>query len=165
MYNALLDSYEKYLVAAKLDTMPNEKGKVKSKYLKDIKNTIKNNQPHFWSAGAYFYNEKDYNRYQRMKESTALEFMVCEYHGSINEVRKLKNSRYQLRVKNDRLKDKNDRLREKNEKLKTAKENLKAQVSRLKARIAEIENSTSFKIGKAITYLPGLIKKAIKGKK
>lgn len=50
-------------------------------------------------------------------------------------------------------------------KLKIAKENLKAQVSRLKARIAEIENSTSFKIGKAITYLPGLIKKAIKGKK
>ena len=51
------------------------------------------------------------------------------------------------------------------EKFKIAKENLKAQVSRLKARIAEIENSTSFKIGKAITYLPGLIKKAIKGKK
>ena len=115
--------------------------------------------------GAFYYNEKDYNRYQRMKESTAIEFMVCEYQGAINEVRKLKNSRYQLRLKNDRLKDKNDRLREKNEKLKIAKENLKAQVSRLKARIAEIENSTSFKIGKAITYLPGLIKKAIKGKK
>ena len=113
----------------------------------------------------FYYNEKDYNRYQRMKESTAIEFMVCEYQGAINEVRKLKNSRYQLRLKNDRLKDKNDRLREKNEKLKIAKENLKAQVSRLKARIAEIENSTSFKIGKAITYLPGLIKKAIKGKK
>ena len=65
MYNALLDSYEKYLVAAKLDTMPNEKGKVKSKYLKDIKNTIKNNQPHFWSAGAYFYNEKDYKVFEK----------------------------------------------------------------------------------------------------
>ena len=68
MYNALLDSYEKYLVAAKLDTMPNEKGKVKSKYLKDIKNTIKNNQPHFWSAGAYFYNEKDYKKAYKMWE-------------------------------------------------------------------------------------------------
>lgn len=56
-----------------------------------------------------------------MKESTAIEFMVCEYQGAINEVRKLKNSRYQLRLKNDRLKDKNDRLREKNEKIKDCK--------------------------------------------
>ena len=37
MYNALLDSYEKYLVAAKRIRCRMKKGKVKSKYLKDIR--------------------------------------------------------------------------------------------------------------------------------
>ncbi|MCP9612100.1 tetratricopeptide repeat protein [Coprobacter tertius] len=62
MYNALYNTYKYFRVAAKYDTVPNEKGKVKPKYLRDIKTILKNNQAFFMNAGAYYYNQKDYNK-------------------------------------------------------------------------------------------------------
>lgn len=62
MYNALLECYKYYVKAAELDQMPNEKGKVKPKYLKDIKNTLKNDQSYFFYGGGYYYNEKNYQK-------------------------------------------------------------------------------------------------------
>ena len=61
MYNALYDCYEYYLKAAALDTLPDEKGKVKPKYLKDIRNTLKKNHDFFRYAGGYYFNEGDFN--------------------------------------------------------------------------------------------------------
>ena len=62
MYDALLACYNYYLKAAELDQMPNEKGKVKPKYLKDIKTTLKNDQSYFINGGAYFWDQKDYQK-------------------------------------------------------------------------------------------------------
>lgn len=116
----------------------------------------------------FYYNEKDYNRYQRMKECSAIEFMVGEYRGAINEIRNLKNSRYQLKIKNTALREKNINLKEKvnikSEKLKATKENLNGKIKKLEKQMDEIQNSTTYKVGKAIMYLPTLIKRKIKGK-
>lgn len=62
MYNALLSCYNYYIKAAELDQIPNEKGKVKPKYLKDIKNTLKNDQSYFINGGAYFWDQKEYQK-------------------------------------------------------------------------------------------------------
>ena len=43
MYEALIKSYEYFLQAVALDTLPNEKGKVKPKYVKDIRKILKQN--------------------------------------------------------------------------------------------------------------------------
>ena len=40
MYDALVKSYEYFLKSIALDTLPNEKGKVKPKYVKDIRKTV-----------------------------------------------------------------------------------------------------------------------------
>lgn len=60
MYKALYDCYEYYLKAAALDTLPDEKGKVKPKYLRDIRNTLKKNHDFFRGAGGYYFNEGDF---------------------------------------------------------------------------------------------------------
>lgn len=62
MYGALLASFDYFLKSAELDQMPNEKGKVKPKYLKDIKNTLKNNQSYYINGGAYFWDQKEYQK-------------------------------------------------------------------------------------------------------
>ena len=43
MYDALVKSYEYFLQAIALDTLPNEKGKIKPRYVKDIRKTLKQN--------------------------------------------------------------------------------------------------------------------------
>jgi tetratricopeptide (TPR) repeat protein len=62
MYDALLASYNYFMKAAELDQKPDEKGKVKPKFLKDIKSTLKNNQGYFINGGAYFWEQKDYQK-------------------------------------------------------------------------------------------------------
>ena len=62
MYNALLACYNYFMKAAELDQIPNEKGKVKPKYLKDIKNTLKNDQSYYINGGAYFWDKKEYQK-------------------------------------------------------------------------------------------------------
>lgn len=62
MYSALLACYNYYLKAAELDQLPDEKGKIKPRYLKDIKKTLKETRDFFPYGGGYFYNEKDYGK-------------------------------------------------------------------------------------------------------
>ncbi|WP_055095976.1 tetratricopeptide repeat protein [Gabonia massiliensis] len=66
LYNALYDNYKYYIKAVGLDTLPNEKNKVKPKYLKDIRNTLKNNHVYFWNAGGYFFNANDFKTAYKM---------------------------------------------------------------------------------------------------
>ena len=62
MYDALYACYTYYVKAAELDQLPNEKGKIKPKYLKDIKSTLKNDQSYFFYGGGYYYNENNYQK-------------------------------------------------------------------------------------------------------
>ena len=62
MYNALIKSYEYYNRALALDTLPNEKGKVKPKYTKKIVAAVKKNIDGFSNGGLYFYNNQEYKK-------------------------------------------------------------------------------------------------------
>ncbi|HAC73343.1 MAG: tetratricopeptide repeat protein [Petrimonas sp.] len=57
MYNGLLESYTPYLKADSLGELPDEKGKVKNKFRKDIAGVLKANHP-FYINGGIFFNEK-----------------------------------------------------------------------------------------------------------
>ncbi|MDO5664629.1 MAG: tetratricopeptide repeat protein [Bacteroidia bacterium] len=57
MYDGLLESYLPYLKADSLGELPNEKGRVRNKFRKDIAGILKANHP-FYINGGVFYNEK-----------------------------------------------------------------------------------------------------------
>lgn len=60
---AILESYDYFLTASKLDEMPDAKGKVKSKYEKEIKAKLTDyykTQQNLISYGAYQYEKKDF---------------------------------------------------------------------------------------------------------
>jgi tetratricopeptide (TPR) repeat protein len=62
MYPALIAIFPYFAKADELDQLPDEKGKVKLKYRKDIKSIIMVNRPYYINAGAYFYDKKDYKK-------------------------------------------------------------------------------------------------------
>lgn len=62
MYEALAKSYEYFLKSIALDTLPNEKGKVKPKYVKDIRKTLKQNIDGYVNAGVYYFNQQEYKK-------------------------------------------------------------------------------------------------------
>lgn len=105
----------------------------------------------------YYYSKKDYKRLIRVLEMTAEDFLLEEFRNSFNDAAILKDRNKTLKTKNAALKEKNTKLKEKRDKLKESN-------NRLKEKLTEIKNSNSYKIGKFITYIPGKIKKWIKGK-
>lgn len=62
MYNGLLNSYAPYIKADELGELPDEKGKVKNKYRKDIIAIMRANHPYFSNGGIHYYNNKDYKK-------------------------------------------------------------------------------------------------------
>lgn len=58
----LSKSVETYLKAGELDVLPNEKGQVKPKYLKDIKKNVKQYSNYLINAGLARYNAKEYDK-------------------------------------------------------------------------------------------------------
>lgn len=68
MYTALYASIQPYMTADSLGLIPDEKGKVKKKYRKDIASIMRANQPAFAEAGIYYYNKRDYLNASRFFE-------------------------------------------------------------------------------------------------
>jgi tetratricopeptide (TPR) repeat protein len=62
MYNALLNIYPYFKKAHELDKLPDEKGKIKPKFTKAIKSTLKTNLPYYMNGGAYFFEQRDYKK-------------------------------------------------------------------------------------------------------
>ncbi len=62
LFNGLLNSYKPYLKADSLGELPNEKGRVKNKFRKDIAELLKTNQPFFINGGVYFNEQKEYKK-------------------------------------------------------------------------------------------------------
>lgn len=60
--NALYDGFTYYLTALPLDTVVNEKGKVKTKYSKDIIKQIQKQYPQLPNGAAYAWEAQDYNK-------------------------------------------------------------------------------------------------------
>lgn len=60
MYTALKQIYPYFSKAYKLDMLPDAKGKVKSKYTKDMKAISKANLPYYMNGGSYYFEKQDY---------------------------------------------------------------------------------------------------------
>lgn len=56
----LLDGYKYFVKALPLDQLPDEKGKVKPKYTKEIRKAIGSNYKSYFEAGLTLYNNQDY---------------------------------------------------------------------------------------------------------
>jgi len=68
MFGALENIMPYYLKAAELDQLPDAKGKVKPKYLKDIRAVMRANRPYYINAGIFAYDNKDYKKaYENFK--------------------------------------------------------------------------------------------------
>lgn len=62
MYTALMNILPFFEKAYELDQKPNDKGKVKPKYTKDIKGILGANHVYYVNAGAYYFDAKDYQK-------------------------------------------------------------------------------------------------------
>ena len=62
MYGALEKIIPYFLKAAELDQLPDEKGKIKPRFLKDIRSIIRANRPYYINAGVFAYDQQDYKR-------------------------------------------------------------------------------------------------------
>lgn len=59
-YGALYAMYPYYIKADSLDALPNEKGKVKRKFKKEIHKAMSENHGFFVNAGSYYFDKEDY---------------------------------------------------------------------------------------------------------
>lgn len=62
MYDGLLESYTPYLKADSLGELPDEKGKVKNKFRKDIAGILRANHPFYINGGVYYNEQNDYKK-------------------------------------------------------------------------------------------------------
>lgn len=80
MYAALGDAYKYFLKAVELEKIPNEKGKVSTKYTKQIRQTLKDNMDYFYYGGGYYLNkdnkEAAYTMFNLMDELCRQDFMA-----------------------------------------------------------------------------------------
>lgn len=60
MANELINGYNLFIKAMPLDSMPNEKGQVKPKYMKDMSSRISGHHNDYFSYGGEMYNNKHY---------------------------------------------------------------------------------------------------------
>lgn len=60
MGRLLVEGYNYFMKALPLDSVPNEKGKIKTKFSKNIINTLVNNARDYRAGGIYLYNTNDY---------------------------------------------------------------------------------------------------------
>ncbi len=68
MYGALKNIMPYFEVADSLDMLPNEKGKVKPRFRKDIKAILKADRLYYLNGGGYYFNNKDYPNAYNMFE-------------------------------------------------------------------------------------------------
>ena len=62
MYEALYGILPYFQKAYELDQLPNEKGKVKPKYTKDIKSILSANHVYLFNGGAYYIDKQEYKK-------------------------------------------------------------------------------------------------------
>ena len=62
MFSALIQIYPYFQKAFELDQVPNDKGKIKPKYTKDMRAIMMANRPYYVNAGAHFYEKEDFQK-------------------------------------------------------------------------------------------------------
>lgn len=96
MYEGLYNMYIPYIKADSLGEFPDEKGKIKNKFRKDIIKTLKEVHPFYINGGAYFNDKKDYAKaadfFARYWEMPKLAVLKGDTDGGIVVVDSLYNT-------------------------------------------------------------------------
>ncbi|MDR0844562.1 MAG: hypothetical protein LBN71_05015 [Tannerella sp.] len=82
MYEALGKILPYFKKSYELDQLPDEKGKVKPKYTKNIKGTLSANHNYYLNGGAYYFEQRDYKKacefFEQYMEIADLPFIAGE---------------------------------------------------------------------------------------
>lgn len=62
MYDGLLESYTPYVKADSLGELPDDKGRVRNKFRKDISGILRANHPFYINGGVYYNEQNDYKK-------------------------------------------------------------------------------------------------------
>ncbi len=96
MYEGLFNLYAPYVKADSLGELPDEKGKIKNKYRKDVIKTLKEVHPFFINGGAYFNEKRDYVKaadfFERYWELPKADILKHDTDGGIVVVDSLYNT-------------------------------------------------------------------------
>ena len=87
----------------------------------------------FPTEESYYYVAKDYDRYIRVLNMNAVDFMLSEYRNAFDNVRTLKGAKDTLKIKVSDEKEKTKAQKEKVKDLKTQTKELKSENKKLKA--------------------------------
>lgn len=116
----------------------------------------------------YYYVPKDYERFVDVQKLSAIEFMMREYRMAFDNVRTLKSTKATLKsrtaAQKEKIlvqKEKIAGLKLKNKELKADNRKLQAENKKLAKKLADIQQSFSYKLGRAITFVPRRIKKLL----
>lgn len=112
----------------------------------------------FPAEASYYYVTKDYDRYMRVLNMDAVEFMLSEYRSAFDNSRTLKGARDNLKIRVATEQKKVKELKAQSKELKSENKKLKAANKSLDKRLTAIQRSFSYKIGRAITFVPRKIK-------
>ena len=85
MYEALYGILPYFQKAYELDQLPNEKGKVKPKYTKDIKSILSANHVYLFNGGAYYFDKQEYKKAYDFFNQTAEKdstFMTVQFYAA-----------------------------------------------------------------------------------
>ncbi|MBQ7823202.1 MAG: tetratricopeptide repeat protein [Bacteroidaceae bacterium] len=106
LFSAILEGFKYYEKAAELDQLPDEKGKVKPKHLRDIKSTMKSNHQYLYSAGGHFYNAGNFkNAYESFKLYSEVPFLSYMEKEGLQEDTLLKSARFYSAMAAVQMKD------------------------------------------------------------
>jgi len=97
MYGALDNIIPYFIKSAELDQLPDAKGKVKSRFLKDIRSIIRANRMHYINAGIYYFNKENFQKaYDNFKQFGAIPEMEL-YKGEKWDINKGDTTDMQIR--------------------------------------------------------------------
>jgi glycosyltransferase involved in cell wall biosynthesis len=106
----------------------------------------------------YFYNKDEYSQYKEIMSLTISEYFSKRLEKQIKHKNQLIKDKEELICEKEKLIKEKEKLIDKTEKLMRQEQQLMDKIKRLTKENAELQNSTSYKIGRFITYIPRKIK-------
>lgn len=113
----------------------------------------------------YYYVEKDYERLCQIRELDVTQFLLNEYKGVFDTIRLHRDAKNKQKEKVAKQKEKIATQKERIADLKEERNQLKKERNQLNKKVKDITSSSSYKIGRIITYIPRKLKDLLKGRK
>ena len=110
----------------------------------------------------YFYNNSEYKNYLAVCELDADEYLFYRIDKLTNERNGLTDAKNKLTNEKNKLTDEKNKLTKQKKDIENQNKKLKKKSKKAEKDLEKIRNSTSFKVGRTITYIPRKIKNTLK---